>query len=207
MATNDYLTLAEYKTRNAIDSTDAADDALITAEITALSRWADRVTMGDPGWLNTADVVASARYFDGEGRIDLWIDECTSITTVQQAEYPFTSYSTMTADTDYWKSDGDRYDAAPYRLLEIVPSSSTFAYWPSGRRAVKITAVWGYAATTPEPVKEAVAIMVRELYLMKQSGGSGPGDVTVITDFGVIVPQAISSRARALLTPYKRGPL
>lgn len=204
---NDYLALDEYKTRNTIDSVNAADDAMIEEHITAISRWADRVTLGDPGWLNTDSDEAAIRYFDGEGRIDLWIDECTSITSVQQAEYPFTSYSTMTADTDYWKSNGKRYDAAPYRLLEIVPSSSTFAHWPRGGRAVKVTAVWGYASTTPEPVKEAVGIMVRELYLMKQSGGSGPGDVTVITDFGVVVPAAISARAKALLMTYKRGPL
>lgn len=207
MATNDYLTLAQFKARNIITSTDATDDTLITELITEISRWADRVTMGEPGWLNTTGDDAAVRYFDGGGEIAVWIKECTSITSVAVAEYPFSSYSTMTQDTDFWASDGAHYDTTPYRLLEIVPSGTTFAYFPKGRRAVKVTAVWGYATSTPEPVRAAVNIMVKELYLMKESGTSGPANATVITDFGVIVPAAISARAKALLMPYTRGPL
>lgn len=204
---NDYLATDEFKLRSQKQPQDIPkENELLEALITSACRWIDRHCLRDPGDFQTQGNSAATRYFDGKGRVDaIWIDDCTSISSVQQADYPYTTYTAMTADTDYWKSDGDQYDATPYRMLELNPNSSSFAYWASGGRAVKVSAVWGYSITAPEPVKEAVAIMARKLYHLRD--GVGEGDATAITDFGVIVPAAIPAKVKAFLAPYKRNPL
>jgi hypothetical protein len=203
---NDYLTVDEFKLRSQKQPQDIPKEKeLLTALLTAGSRWVDRFCMRNPGEFQTEGDSTAVRYFDGEGRIDLWIDECTSITSVAQTEYPGNSYASMTLNTDYWRSDGAKYDNAPYRLLEVNPNSTRFVYWPHWRRGVKISAVWGYSTTAPEPVKEAVAIIARKFYHLRD--GAGESDSAAITDFGMIVPSAIPPKVRAFLAPYKRSPL
>jgi hypothetical protein len=205
--TNDYLTVEQYANQYSNYSTEySPNDPQLTRPITGWSRWIDMKTLRDPGDFNTEGNSAATRYFDGKGNYDiLLIDECTSITTVQQADYPYSSYRTMTADTDYWKSDCDRYDTTPYRMLELNPNSSSFAYWPKGRRAVKISAVWGYSTEPPGPIVEAMLMLVHQTYMMRD--GVGTGTETVFTNFGMVVPAAIPAKAMELIRAYKRGPL
>lgn len=204
---NDYLTVAQYANQYSNYASEYGEnDPALTRPITGWSRWIDRKTMRRPGDFNTEGNDAATRYFDGGGKGDVvWIHECTSISSVQVADYPFSSYSTMTADTDYWKSDGDQYDITPYRMLELNPSSTSFSYWPKGRRGVKISAVWGYSSSPPESIVEAMLILVHESYMMRD--GNAPGTETVFTDFGVVVPAAVSAKALSLIASYRRIPL
>ncbi len=195
-----YLTLAEYKARSRITSSDSTDDALIEALIAAAERWIDDYCMVEPGWFAADGRNATARYLAGSGGVVQWIPECISITSVATSSDGIT-YTAWARD-DYDVSDGTVYDRTPYRLLRVRPDGAHAAF-PSGQRAVQITAVWGYSVIPPEAVREATAILARTMYLMRDNGTDT--DRTVITASGLVIPAAgIPQTVIYLLAPYRR---
>lgn len=203
MAVNDYLTVEEFRLRTRIREDDSTDDALIGEFVTAVSRWVDRFTgrAHEPGAFAVDGNSAETRYFDGVRDDEIWIDECVSIETVATSDDFGETYDSW-ASTDYWTSDGARYGKTPIRLLVANPNGD-YAYFSAGRRALRISAIWGYSSAPPEPVKEAVTIVVRNLYHMRD--GAGDADRNIITAEGFVIPaEAIPPKAKALLVPYRR---
>lgn len=87
----------------------------------------------------------ATRYFDGNGKIELWLPEpVLAITTLTMSDDQGYSYSeTPVENTDWWASDGLEYGRSPTQLLVMNPNGS-YAIFYGGRRAVKIVGVWGW---------------------------------------------------------------
>lgn len=88
--------------------------------------------------------------------------------------------TTWTSGTDFELDSGIGYDGAagwPYSRLVAVGDR----LWPmyTRRRAVQITALWGWAAV-PDPVKQATLILAAEAWKMKDA----PFGVAAFGDFG-----------------------
>lgn len=185
---NDYLTVEEFNYRGRAeaqpDSTD--DEWRIEPIITEASRLVDDLCGVEYGAFATGSPGTSAtRYFE-RGGVELWIDPAVSLSAVAISEDGGSSYTSLTADTDYWKSDGKQYDTTPYRLLVVNPNSSTLVAFPSGRRAVRITGVWGWSETVPPVIRDVTFRLAQRAYLMKESGGSE--ERAVATAEGVWLP-------------------
>lgn len=81
----------------------------------------------------------ATRYVDGSGAGELWLPETAlAISEIAESYDGGTTYSTL-AGSDWYGSDGQHYDRSPTQLL--VRSAGA---WPSGRRSVRIAAVWGW---------------------------------------------------------------
>lgn len=88
--------------------------------------------------------------------------------------------TTWTSGTDFEADSGIGYDGAqswPHGRLVAVGAR----LWPTltRRRAVQITALWGWAAV-PDPVKQATLILAAEAWKVKDA----PFGVAAFADFG-----------------------
>lgn len=88
--------------------------------------------------------------------------------------------TTWTPGVDFELDSGVGYDGAsgwPYGRLVAVGDR----WWPTAtrRRAVQITALWGWAAV-PDPVKQATLILAAEAWKVKDA----PFGVAAFADFG-----------------------
>lgn len=136
MALNLYATLSELKA--ALDIEVATDDAFLTGCLRDASREIDRATG------RTFFPEVAVEYVDGSDSDKLWLPRpLLAATEVAISSDLGSTYTAMTADTDYWYSDGRRWNVTPYQLLVIAPAGS-YARWYGDRRAVRITGTWGW---------------------------------------------------------------
>jgi hypothetical protein len=199
----DYLTLAEFRQRGKIITTDSNKEALMTALITAASRLIDRLTMRAEGAYAIGSTSTQvARYFDRQKpATEAWIDECTALSVVQISDDNGSTYYTLAA-TDYWTSDGAQYGGTPIQLLVANPNGSYPAFY-GGIRALKVTARWGYSATPPESIKEAAFHIAHSAFLLADTGANEPQ--TMITSTGLVIPpNAISPAVKLRLSPFMK---
>jgi hypothetical protein len=132
-----YVGLSEIKA--AADVTGTTYDAVLVRMASHASGLIERAA-GRQFWPELA-----TRYFDGSGEADLWLPEpVLAITTLQLSDDSGDSYTeTPVENTDWWASDGNVYGRSPTQLLVMNPNGSYSVFY-SGRRAVKITGVWGW---------------------------------------------------------------
>lgn len=159
---------------------DSSHDAAIQTAIEDASRAIDHFCGREAGaFFADAD---SIRYFDGNGDIDLWIGEFTSITTLQVAETGVLTDLTTWAATDYllWP-----YNAAaegrPYVRLIVDRRNGSKSYWPPYLRAVKITGKFGFSQIVPPEIRRATIIQAVRYY---KRGAQAYSDVGAIIDLG-----------------------
>lgn len=185
---NDYATLAEVK--DAFDAGGAEIgltlDPLLTALITRASRLLDRLTRRDPGTFKVTD--AEVRYFTGSGKRQLWTGELAGVPSavavaesgeVDSAAGTGGTYTAWSA-TDYlpWPYNALQ-KGEPFLRLDIDVLNGNKAIWYAFPKAVKITALWGYSATPPDVVTQAVITQtVRWLKRAQQ----GMADVGAVVD-------------------------
>lgn len=179
MATSRYATVEEMKRR--INKTDDADDYTLFALLEAAASAIDNLCNRPDGFV--AGMVASAKYYPGNGKAYILIDECVAITEVAVKDSASdTDYMVWTTPTAMMAGDGDWipctgeakapiFERLPYTMLLVDPNGD-YSHFTSGRyraRAgfrpygdytrsvptVRVTARWGYAATVPRPIKEA----------------------------------------------------
>jgi hypothetical protein len=126
---------------------------------------------------------ASVRYFTAANPRRMYIDDCTSITSVQiDVDQSLTYGVTLTALTDYWTEPVNR----PYiEWLESKPNATW--RFPCHKNAIKITAVWGYNLTGshPRPVRGACILQANRIYERRKAAfgmtsGSELAPMTVI---------------------------
>lgn len=176
-----YCTAAELRTQiEKTGTTGSGSDAALGVIIEAASRAIDHYCNRPDGFISAS----GTRYYTGQGRPYLLIDECTSITSVAVKDSATdTTYTTWTNGTDYQAASGDPEDpdwnSLPYNMLIVLPVGS-YAVFTSGEfitkrgfsptsdvvrgsPTVKVVANFGYAATTaPASIKQAcIALSAR----------------------------------------------
>ena len=209
VSTTVYGTAAELRSQIDLDS--ASDDALLLVLLGAASRAIDNFcNRAEDGF--TAPAAGTARIYPGSGRGVQWIDECVAISAVAAKTSPTAATYTAWVAGDWIAATGDPkrpdFNRTPYRFLVLDPGGDQ-AWFPSGRWSytpgfrpteseiqdqlpyavptVQVTARWGYAATTPDPIKQATITMAARMY---KRGGSGWADTLANADMGQLLYRA-----------------
>ena len=102
-----------------------------------------------------------------------------------------------------WDAD-DRGE--PWEELWITPNGSN-AFPIGGRKGVKITTTWGYAATVPDMVIAACKLQVNRLFKRRSSpfGISGPADLGSVSVPPIKIPK-LDPDVKTLLDPLRKQP-
>lgn len=164
--TNGYTTLTKLRAKLQFTSTDTADDSMLEAVVTAVSRLIDNYT-GRRFFSTTAD---ETRYYTAEfADLLLCPDDIISITTLAtDADGDRTYESTWTASDYDLEPYNAALDGAPYTRIAVMPSGGHG--FPAGvAKGIKIVGKFGYAATTPSPVEEACLLQCERVYKRKDA--------------------------------------
>lgn len=189
-----YATIAEIK--NQFQKTDNTDDAILGAMLDAASRTIDRFCNRPDGF--EASDLPAVRYFPGNGKAFILIDECVEITAVAVKDSPTdTTYEAWTAPSAPMAGDGDwiqftgdpqwpDFNSLPITALMVDPNGDQsqftsglftgLAGFPRRRGSlsrqvptIRITARWGYSDDIPADIKEA-CIMQSMIWFKRQQG-------------------------------------
>jgi len=197
----DYITTAEFKTWARVPSTDADDDIFIGTLITYASRLVDRQVGKHDSYFSNTGQSAASRHFAGSGTTEQIIDECTTLSTLETSDDFGVTWDSWTASTDYWVSDGQRFDMTPIRLLVANPNGS-YAYFPKFVRSIRVSAVWGAYSSAPADIKEATYRLVHQEYHLKEAGGDE--DRALASAEGVWLPSGgIPKLVQRILSNYR----
>lgn len=101
-----------------------------------------------------ADGTASARYFSGNGRGEIEIDDAVAVTAIESYDDYGALYHTF-LNTEYAVQP---YNSLPIRRVEVLPVSDY--YFDRGQRNVKVTAKWGYTVAVPPLISFATMVLV-----------------------------------------------
>lgn len=138
------------------------------------------------------------RVYDGSGCDRLRVDDIASATGLAvkvdlNGDYLFTgSNETLTRDTHYWLAPANAAlepEAKPWTHLEIVPDNAVLSIFPAQKRAVQVTAIFGWPAV-PGAIREANIMVVRELRDLEEAGFTL--DLQNIDQAVQLAPQAFS---------------
>ena len=197
--TNGYCTLAEARAHLGItDAADTTDDTVIESRVEVASRAIEQLT-GRRFYRNGTDETRT--YTSRETDVFECPDDIGSITTLKTDEDGDRVYETLWTTDDY---DTEPYNASldglPFARLRVTPAG-TYAF-PTVRRGVQIVGKFGYAATTPQPVKAACLILLTRIFRRKDTpyGTAGPSSIGLVTLIGESDPDV-----QALLMPFLRG--
>ncbi len=172
-----YASVEEFKAQS--DVTGEQWDAVIQVCLDAAAETIERVC--NRGAL-VAEVTASARQFAGTGKDVLRIPECVAVSLV---EVKNGTWSALAAD-DWVGFAGDPdfpHFQPPYTGLMLTGEG--LAYWPETKLpAVRVTARWGYAESTPAAVKLAT---LAQAYRWFKRGQGSWGDSVGSAEMGLIM--------------------
>lgn len=189
----DYTTLSDVKAQlveTLGSTTDTTYDALISSLITSASRAIDGyIGAEDDYFYPSSD--AETRYYDGNGGNQIVIDNYVSITTLAVAE----SGGVSSSDYITWSSS-DWFDypynasakGKPYNRIIVDIENGGKSYFPAWSKAVKVTGVFGYSATTPADVAQACKVMTLRYFMRAKNAfmdaGANPaiGQMFYITE-------------------------
>lgn len=175
---NNYCDADDIKAVMPDQSWTTAYDALLNVYATRASREFDRATNRHPGAY--AVTTASDRYFTGSGGLYLYpgeMAEAPSAVAVAETGELSTLTSWNTA-SDYLPTPYNAADEGqPYTGLEIDAHNGSKSQWYAFPKAVKVSAKWGYAATVPDEVQQAVITMAARLFKRGQQGFQDTGAI------------------------------
>jgi hypothetical protein len=192
---NGYASLAQFKQRFAIASTDAARDTDLELIIQAVSRAVDLAC----GRVFYAGTPATVRYYTAQSFKNCFTDDFSAVTALATDEDGDETYETTWAATDYRLMPFDKPADWPYMWLAVKPNGQHQfpARLPAG---VKVTGTFGWAAV-PDMVREACLLQTNRLWERRGSpfgvlGANEFGAPTVIVKLDPDVVQ--------LLQPFVR---
>lgn len=217
-----YATAAEYRAR--VTKTDTGDDTTIDAQLKAVSHYIDARCRRKDGFNLAASAVA--RTYDIESRpgpsaaftrdyLRLWLPEDIGATDSLAVKVDLNgdydvadSGETLAINTDFWLGPSTAgatpgTDPRPYEFIDIHPQSTLISAWPIQRRAIEITAKWGWPEV-PEAVKEATVLITRQLRDAQESGY-----LLTLENLDAALPQGreIATLVRGIENAYKRAAL
>jgi len=133
MAYTDQTTIEKYLQRELTDDEKAIIDVLINAVKIFIDSTAGK----------TFEAATETRYYDGNDKKELFIDECQAITAISYVDMDDDEVTAYTTD-DYltWPYNEDT-------IKSIVKKSG---YWPSGIKNIKIAGSFGSATSAPDNV-------------------------------------------------------
>ena len=161
-----------------MDGDDGKNQSILTALATRASRLIDN-WFGYPE--NTFSVeTETIKYFDGSGNSELFVtflaDTPSAVAVAEAGD--FTSLTDWeTTDYILWPYNA-MDEGFPYRALYIDLINGTKLVWPKFRRAIKITAKWGWSISAPEPIQEATIIQAARWFKRGQQAFQDAGAVT-----------------------------
>ena len=188
--------------RGQINKTSAADDAILTALISAAERTINRFCNRPDGF--EADAAASARIYAGSGKPYQFIDECVVVSDVAVKNSATSDTYTAWGSGDYIECSGDprspNFNDLPYNLL-LVDATGDESIFTSGKfttrggfrpatdvhrgvPTVQVTARWGFSADVPDDIAEACIMQVARWY--KRLQGS-MGDALASAELGQLL--------------------
>lgn len=194
-----YATLAELRSHLAID--DIADDSSLSFAVDLASAKVD----DHCGRTFVASVSATARTLTAGNWLRLTLDpgwdiqSTVGLVVKTDDNDDGTFETTWSSGTDYELGGAgvgyNGHTGWPYTALVAVGSR----VWPCGslRRAVEVTALWGWAAV-PDPVKQATLVIAAEQWKLKDA----PFGVAGFGEFGPVRVRD-NPMAAALLARYR----
>lgn len=198
----DYATLEDYKSwivsRGGEIAEDGSDDAVILTLLSAVSRYIERQT----GRRFYSDSVDGTYYFQAKNSQSVRLPDFASITSVSVDYSNNRSYTTLTVSTDYdLVPDNYSADGVPINGLEISPLSTSYGYFPTQRKGIKIVGKKGWPAV-PDDIEEAVLSISQNLY-GSRSGQTSSGKITVTAAGVVIRPEDVPAFAAKIISHYR----
>lgn len=189
--TNGYCTLDEVKRRLGID--DAQDNTDLEGVIEGASRFIDNHT-GRVFYTTENE----ARYYTAAFSDTVYIDDAYNIDAVATDDDSDRTYSTSWAGTD-WETDAP----AGWPIAEIYTTPNGTKSFPTTRRAVRVTADWGFAAAVPDAIREAAVLLSMRFWKRRDAvlGVAGAPALGV-----QVVTASIRADAdiQAMLQPYRK---
>lgn len=179
---NVYAGLSEIKA--AADVSGTTYDAVLLRMASHASRLIDEAT----GRVFFPEL--ATEYVDGSGEAELWLPRpVLSISALAMSSDSGASYTaSLTEDTDFWCSDGWRFGQGPTQLLVMSPNGS-YAIWYGGRRAVRITGVWGwhrnYAAAWQDSQDTLAALLSSSATTLSVANADGADQMGLTPRFEV----------------------
>lgn len=129
---------------------------------------------------------------NGECSTALWIDDCTTVTTVTDDGSTITNYQLEPLNG---RTSSGRQ--VPYDCLRRLDGTWSWSW--DGEALVSVTANWGWSAI-PSAVKQATLIIAKDVYQQRNTTSGLVG----IGDFGPVTPR-YNRVAMKLLDPYRRA--
>ena len=179
-------------------SSDTNDSAAIEDIIEAASRHIDNLC-GRVFFQSSSD--EETRYFTPEDKSLLFVDDLVSITTIAGDNSQLRTWPDTLSSSDY---ELQPYNAVnkgwPYTWMETTPL--TTAYFPTVRKGIKITGVFGFPSV-PDDIKVACLGIALNIY-QSRTGQATSGDVRVTAAGVVIRPKDVPAWAQVTLDKYRR---
>jgi len=180
---------------------DPSFSAQVVLWISAVEKYINNYTGVKDGF---ESAVASIKYFDGNGKTEIDIDEFTSITTVEILESNGSSVeSTLTEGLDNDYIEFPYNETKKYRL--VINPGSTVGTWSYGNKRIKITAIWGADTSVPADISLAATMLLGSIIEKGAKGGKirseSLGDYSV--SFENIDDSAQSLGVKKILDRYK----
>jgi hypothetical protein len=209
-----YATVAEIKAALPNDSWSSAFDAALDQALIWASRDVDEYLGRAPGAF--AASATSVKYFNGSGKVKLFVPEMAAAPTeVAVAEGGVIDGAGGTGGTYTVWSTQDYFleplsaldDVKPYTQLVIDRLNGSKTSWYKFRKAVKITAAWGYCTTSGSvpQVNKATIIQAMRHYKRGRQGYEDVGAIQSLAQMRYV--KAYDREMKALIEHMRRLPI
>lgn len=148
-----YCTIDDVKNYTLTDVEDSFNSQ-IELWISSIEAYIDKTT----GRNFIADENDSSRFFDGNGKSEMYIDECVEVTSVVIKDVMGDIMSVL-AEGSYFLT----YPYNDYPIRKVIIKSYNekgFLAFPSGQKNIEVEAKWGYSVQVPDQIKLATTILV-----------------------------------------------
>jgi hypothetical protein len=189
-----YTVLADVKEYLSIPTGTTSDDDLITDLIGRAQAYIDSYTGytfeaaedSDRTFDAVADVDGAMLHFD------TMIAAITTVTNGDSVEVTSGQYTT------------EPRNVTPYYAIRLLSSSGvSWTYSTDPEDAITVTGKWAWSTTAPSDIVQACVRLVAFMYRQKDT--SADVDRPLLTgDGNVIMPSALPTDVKALLSPYRR---
>lgn len=140
-------------------------DEQISSWISAVEKYIDKYT-----GRTFEESVEETRYFDGNGKREIDIDEFLSLSSVD-----ITEISSDDVEISLIEGKGNDFVTFPYNQIRkfrlILTPESSIASWYSGLRRLKVSGKWGNSESVPDDIQLAATLLVASIVERGLNGG------------------------------------
>lgn len=163
-------------------------DAVVTSLCTNCSRAFDTLTFREPGAYAVTD--DTTRYFNGvpctatDFITLLSTGEYVDLTSVNIAPNGGNSYTPLDASNFWLWPYNAAAEGKPYTQIELNTQNGSVYLWPSRPHSVQVVGKFGYSATVPADIQEAMLLYIMRMLRKTQQNYE---DVGQMLNSGVIL--------------------